>query len=61
MFINPKKPMKIIRILLAFSVVASGILLFAGCGEKSPYDTSIPWSRPANWEQQLPGVGNPGT
>ncbi len=53
--------MKIIRILLAFFMVASGIMLFAGCGEKSPYDTSIPWSRPANWEQQLPGVGNPGT
>ncbi|MCZ6674901.1 MAG: hypothetical protein O7C75_18380 [Verrucomicrobia bacterium] len=52
--------MKIVRFILSFLTVASGLLLFAGCEEKSPYDTSIPWSRPADWEQQLPGVGNPG-
>jgi hypothetical protein len=52
--------MKIVRAILSFLVVASGLLLFTGCEEKSPYDTSIPWSRPADWEQQLPGVGNPG-
>ncbi len=53
--------MKIVHIVLIFLVVASGFLLFSGCEEKSPYDTSIPWTRPASWEQQLPGVGNPGT
>ena len=52
--------MKIVRTILAFLVVVSGLLLFSGCEEKSPYDQSIPWSRPADWEQQLPGVGNPG-
>ncbi len=52
--------MKIVRIILAFIVVGTGLLMFSGCKEKSPYDTSIPWSRPANWENQLPGVGNPG-
>lgn len=51
--------MKIVRIILALLLVGSGLLLFTGCEEKSPYDTSIPWTRPADWEQQLPGVGNP--
>ncbi|MDG2170355.1 MAG: hypothetical protein P8L44_20805 [Opitutales bacterium] len=52
--------MKIVRTILALLAVGSGLLLFSGCEKTSPYDTSIPWSRPADWEQQLPGVGNPG-
>ena len=51
--------MKIARIAISLLMVASGLLLFAGCEEKSPYDTAIPWTRPAEWEQQVPGVGNP--
>lgn len=52
--------MKIVRAILALLLVASGLFLFSGCEKKSPYDTSVPWTRPADWEQQLPGVGNPG-
>lgn len=32
-----------------------GILAATGC--TSQRDTSIPWSRPANWEGQVPGMG----
>jgi hypothetical protein len=52
--------MKIVRIILAIIVTATSLIMLTGCKEKSPYDTSIPWSRPADWENQLPGVGNPG-
>jgi uncharacterized lipoprotein YajG len=32
--------------------------LFAGCSTQSPQDSSMPWSRPANWENQVPGMGS---
>jgi hypothetical protein len=32
-----------------------GILAATGC--TSQRDSSIPWSRPANWEGQVPGMG----
>jgi len=40
-----------------FLVVLSlgGLLAASGC--TSQRDTSIPWSRPANWEGQVPGMG----
>lgn len=41
------------RLVLA-ALVTSGALL-AGCS--SPSDSSIPWSRPASWENQVPGMG----
>ncbi|HWA10287.1 MAG TPA: hypothetical protein VG838_12610 [Opitutaceae bacterium] len=31
-------------------------LLFAGCSA-TPQGTAIPWSRPASWENQIPGMG----
>ncbi len=30
----------------------------AGCSTETPKDSSIPWSRPANWEHQVPGMGS---
>ena len=38
-------------LLLAF------VALSAGC-MSAPKDTSIPWSRPADWEGQIPGMGS---
>ena len=32
-------------------------LIFSGCTNQTPQDSSIPWSRPANWEGQVPGMG----
>lgn len=40
-------------LLLAFAALA------AGCSTNSPKQTSIPWSRPAGWEGQIPGMGQP--
>lgn len=42
------------RLLLA-ALATAGTLLITGCS--SPSDSSIPWSRPASWENQVPGMG----
>ena len=47
---------RIFRLLLALAAVA-GTFVFAGCTSKTAADSSIPWSRPANWEGQVPGMG----
>jgi hypothetical protein len=36
-------------LLFAFALLASGCL-------SAPRDSSIPWSRPADWEGQIPGM-----
>jgi len=44
----------------AFAVLillAAGALL-AGCSSQTPADSAMPWSRPANWENQVPGMGS---
>jgi hypothetical protein len=47
-----KKP--VLALLLAvFGLVAGG------CATNSPKQSSIPWSRPAGWEGQIPGMGQP--
>lgn len=49
--------------LKKFALVASALLafgsLFSGCTTRSQKETSIPWSRPAGWEGQIPGMGQP--
>lgn len=46
----------IVRTALALLALGLGSLL-AGCTSKTAKDTSIPWSRPADWEGQIPGMG----
>ena len=46
------------KTLLVFSLVAIGALL-GGCSTNSPKQSSIPWSQPAGWEGQIPGMGQP--
>jgi len=31
--------------------------LVGGCSMQPQKDTAIPWSRPAGWEGQIPGMG----
>lgn len=45
--------------LILLLTLAAGTLL-AGCTTRTNRDTSIPWSRPANWEGQIPGLTQPG-
>lgn len=41
---------------LACLLSASGWLA-SGCATQSREDSTIPWSRPAGWEGQAPGMG----
>lgn len=50
--ISPKK-----ALLGLLTLVLAG--LFSGC-MSAPRDTSIPWSRPADWEGQIPGMSGSG-
>jgi hypothetical protein len=52
--------MKSPRQLLLASAVLVLATLGAGCTNKTSKDTSIPWSRPAQWEGQIPGMGDMG-
>lgn len=40
-------------LLLAFGAIVSG------CSTRTQKETAIPWSRPAGWEGQIPGMGQP--
>ncbi|HEY0943668.1 MAG TPA: hypothetical protein VGD81_00315 [Opitutaceae bacterium] len=44
------------RLFLA-ALTAAITLIVTGCTSKTERDTSIPWSRPASWEGQVPGMG----
>lgn len=44
--------------LLALLLLVVGSFV-AGCSTNAPKQTSIPWSRPAGWEGQIPGMGQP--
>jgi hypothetical protein len=46
-------PRKILFVLLLSLLAFVGL---SGCGP-SQQDSSIPWSRPASWEGQIPGMG----
>lgn len=43
--------------ILGFLLLVFGAL-FAGCASQTSQDTAIPWSRPASWEGQIPGMGS---
>jgi hypothetical protein len=42
--------------LIPLLLLALGALL-GGCSITSQKDSSIPWNRPADWEGQIPGMG----
>ena len=44
--------------ILVLLLAAIGAIV-GGCSTNSPKQTSIPWSRPAGWEGQIPGMGQP--
>lgn len=49
----------ILKPLVAILLACGGALLLAGCSTNSPKQTSIPWSQPAAWEGQIPGMAAP--
>lgn len=44
--------------LFVFALAVLGLLL-GGCTTNTPKQSSIPWSKPADWEGQIPGMGQP--
>ncbi len=46
------------KTVLAFFLLALGAIV-GGCSMQPQKDTAIPWSRPASWEGQIPGMGQP--
>lgn len=48
--------MKIRTIL--YLLLLFGLMMTTGCFDASPDDQEIPWSRPADWEGGVPGIGN---
>jgi hypothetical protein len=38
-------------------VLTSLVLLGLSACSSTPQDSSIPWSRPADWENTIPGMG----
>lgn len=49
-----------LRRTLSLVLALAAALLATGCATKQPEDSSIPWSRPANWEGGIPGMGGMG-
>ncbi len=48
--------MTLLKKFAAWLVLAAGLAV-TGCSLTPQKDTSIPWSRPAGWEGQIPGMG----
>ena len=50
--------MKVLKTLFVLSLLALVGLAVTGCTTMDePSDTSVPWSRPQEWEQKAPGMG----
>ena len=45
------------KIVFALSLTTLALLGLAGCASEEK-DSSIPWSRPATWENKVPGMSN---
>ena len=43
------------KIVFALSLIALALLGFTGCAA-DPKESSLPWARPASFENQVPGM-----
>ena len=46
------------RIFTLLLLLLLNLLAGTGCFHANPDDQELPWSRPADWEGGMPGVGN---
>ena len=44
------------KVTLVLLLAAGALVGLTGCGP-TQQDSSIPWSRPADWEGRIPGMG----
>ncbi len=49
---------KLRSFILSLLAAAAVLAALGGCSSP-PRDSSIPWSRPAEWEGRVPGMGGP--
>jgi len=47
------------KIILVLSLITLALVGFSGCAA-DPKESNIPWSRPASWENQVPGMTSGG-
>lgn len=47
-----------VTLSLVLAFVALSTVLTTGCQKQDPADSSIPWGRPAGWEDRVPGMGD---
>ena len=45
------------KFILALLLLALAATFFSGCTSSNGQYSSIPWDRTANWEGQMPGMG----
>ena len=45
---------------LTLLLLLSGLFFQTGCFNTSPDEQELPWSRPADWEGGVPGMGGMG-
>jgi hypothetical protein len=45
------------KVLLTLALATLALAGLSGC-TSNQQDSSIPWSRPADWEGRIPGMGN---
>lgn len=50
--------MSVFKRLLLASLLGSFVLGITGCTSSDTDENSIPWSRPQNWEGNVPGMGS---
>ena len=43
--------------LFFISLLSLSLIAVSGCFNASPEDQELPWSRPADWESGVPGLG----
>ncbi len=39
------------------AILLAAAFILGGCATHDPDDSSIPWNRPAQWEDRPPGMG----
>jgi hypothetical protein len=48
------------KLFLLVLALCGALLCSIGCSTKTEQESTIPWSRPANWEGGIPGMGGMG-
>jgi hypothetical protein len=56
-YVNPSTISVMTNRILTLLLLLAGLLFNTGCFNANPDDQELPWSRPAEWEGGVPGLG----